>query len=156
MKCSQCGSEKLVKASIPMNSYGDGGSEISEKDVDIYLCTNCGHYELFSMKKVKDYESLVSQIEEYRMQLKELEKELSALNNKESIEALNNRIIEIENQLSSIDITVRQQQELQDELKSLKLKQKNLPSSISFIESKIRPIREKVYQMESQLKYGEF
>ena len=156
MKCSQCGNEKLVKSSIPMESCGDGWSEISKKEVDIYLCTSCGHYELFSMKKVKDYENLVSQISENKKQLEKLEKELLDIKNQDDQKVLDDRISEIKKQLNSLDITLRQHQELKNELRELELKQQRLPSSISFIESKIRPIREKIQHMEDYLKNGEF
>ena len=156
MKCTQCGNEKLVKTSIPMENYGDGWSKISEKDVDVYLCVNCGHYELFSMKKVKDYENLVSQISEKRKLFEDLEKELSVVNNKENQETLKNRISTIKKQLNSLDITIRQQQELKNELRELELKEQSLPSSISFTEKRVREIRQDIQCMEDRLQNGEF
>jgi|GEM_PF-5051093 len=128
MKCSQCGNEKLIKTVIPMKVSSDGYLyDLFPKDIDAYLCTNCGHYEFFSMKKVKDYENLVSQIEEKRVQLKDLEKELSVyIKNIEKLEQLNSEIIEIENQLKNLDITIRKQQELKTELSVLNTKKEIL------------------------------
>ena len=53
MKCTSCGNTNLWKTYWPLESYGDGGASLS-RDVDVYLCLECGHYEFYSQKKYKN------------------------------------------------------------------------------------------------------
>lgn len=154
MKCSQCGNDKLVKSFIPMEAWGDGSSEISKEYVDVYLCVKCGHYELFSMKKVYEYEKISSAIDELEKELPPLKQKLLEYRNDEK--SINNKVSELEDALKSIDITIRQQQELKIELNAVKQKQKELPFAISRVNGEIQAINTKIWNLKQKLRSGNF
>jgi len=156
MKCSQCGNEKLVKSSIPMESCGDGWSEISKKEVDIYLCTSCGHYEFFSMKKVHKYEEMTLIIKGKRDEIAKLETEMKDYYSEEKEKSIIKRIADIEEELKNIDITIRQQQKLKDELKNLNQRLKNFPINRDSLRQKISQKWSKLLEIEKQIKNGDF
>ncbi len=56
MKCTQCGNEKLTKIYTPGSNYNKS-ELIILNDIDVFLCVECGHYEFFSTKKLKEYEN---------------------------------------------------------------------------------------------------
>lgn len=144
MKCTFCGKENLVKTSFPMDSYGDGGSSVS-KDVDVYLCLDCGHFEFFSTSKANKYYEDASLIRNTETEIKNLYRELEELQNPLTIQKINDEIKMVEKQLKSLDITIRQQQKLKNTLSELKRNLGSIPQKIDRIKGKIR-------QLESDLK----
>ena len=119
MKCTACGNTNLLKTYFPLESYGDGGATLSKK-VDVYLCLECGHFEFYSPKTINDYNETVSAIKETELTIDNLRQELELLQNSEISQKINDELKSIELQLKSIDITIRQQQELKDKYSKLK------------------------------------
>ena len=139
MKCTSCGNTNLVKTCFPIDSYGDGGASVSDM-VDVYLCLDCGHYEFFSTKHVNRYYDAAKWIRDTESEIDSLRRELSELESPSTTQKLNKEIKSIERRLTSLDITIRQQQKLKTELYNLKHKLSDIPYQISCIKGKIRSL----------------
>ncbi len=139
MKCTSCGNTNLVKTYFPMASYGDGGASVSDM-VDVYLCLDCGHYEFFSTKHANRHYDAAKWIRDTESEIDSLRRELSELESPSTTQKLNEEIKSIESQLTSLDITIRQQQELKTKLYDLKNKLSRIPSQISRVKEKIRSL----------------
>ena len=62
MKCTQCGSSALAKTTLPFTVNGD--ATLSEsKTLAVYLCLDCGHYELFSTENLEKYKKAYTEIQ---------------------------------------------------------------------------------------------
>lgn len=122
-----------------MESYGDGGASVSN-DVDVYLCLDCGHFEFFSTKKANKYYEDATWIRDTENEIKTLYHELEELQNPLTVQKINDEIKMVETQLKSLDITIRQQQELKNSLSELKRKLQLIPGKISQIKEKIRSL----------------
>ena len=62
MKCTQCGSSALAKITLPFTVNGD--ATLSEsKTLVVYLCLDCGHYELFSTENLEKYKKAYTEIQ---------------------------------------------------------------------------------------------
>ena len=59
---------------------------------------------------------------------------------------------QIEQKLTSIDITIRQQQELKEKLKKLRITASDIPQKINQIESKIWKLEKELSEAEKKLK----
>ena len=155
MKCTFCGNEILVKTSLPMESYGDGGACISNM-VDVYLCLDCGHYEFFSTKHANRYYDAAKWIRDTESEIDSLSRELSELEKPSTTQKLNEEIKSIESQLTSLDITIRQQQELKTKLYDVKNKLSRIPSQISRIKEKIRSLESELSTRKYNFEHGSF
>ena len=155
MKCTSCGNTNLVKTYFPMNSYGDGGASVSNM-VDVYLCLDCGHYEFFSTKHANSYYDAAKWIRDTESEIDSLRRELSELENPATTQKLNEEIKSIESQLTSLDITIRQQQELKTKLYDLKNKLSRIPSQISRIKEKIRSLESELRTRKYNFDHGSF
>ena len=122
-----------------MDSYGDGGAFVS-KDVDVYLCLDCGHFEFFSTSKANKYYEDASLIHNTEDEIKNLYRELEELQNPLTTQKINDEIEMVEAQLKSLDITVRQQQELKNTLLELRRKLESIPQKIDRIKNSIRTL----------------
>ena len=155
MKCTSCGNTNLVKTYFPMDSYGDGGASVSNM-VDVYLCLDCGHYEFFSTKHANRYYDAAKWIRDTESEIDTLRRELSELESPVTTQKLNEEIKSIESQLTSLDITIRQQQELKTKLYDLKNKLSRIPSQISRIKEKIRSLESKLSTRKYNFDQGSF
>ena len=155
MKCTHCGNKELIKASIPMKWEGHD-LDISNIRAEVYLCLKCGHCEFFAMDKIAHYKETVSRIAELEQELKPLQKELSRLRSKGHYDSLNNRVHELEEALNSIDITIRQQQELEDKLCKARADLNGLDTQIGRLKSKIDPIISELDKLKRALSEGTF
>ena len=144
MKCTSCGNTNLVKTYFPMDSYGDGGASVSNM-VDVYLCLDCGHYEFFSTKHANRHYDAAKWIRDTESEIDTLRRELSELESPVTTQKLNEEIKSIESQLTSLNITIRQQQELKNKLYDLK-------KQLSFIPSQISRIKREIEILESELR----
>lgn len=155
MKCTSCGNTNLVKTYFPMDSYGDGGASVSNM-VDVYLCLDCGHYEFFSTKHANRYYDLAKWIRDTESEIDTLRRELSELESPVTTQKLNEEIKSIESQLTSVDITIRQQQELKTKRYDLKNELSRIPSQISRIKEKIRRLESELSTRKYNFDHGSF
>ena len=155
MKCTSCGNTNLVKTYFPMDSYGDGGASVSNM-VDVYLCLDCGHYEFFSTKHANRHYDAAKWIRDTESEIDTLRRELSELESPVTTQNLNEEIKSIESQLTSLDITIRQQQELKTKLYDLKNKLSRIPSQISRIKEKIRSLESELSTRKYNFDHGSF
>lgn len=155
MKCTSCGNTNLVKTYFPMDSYGDGRASVSNM-VDVYLCLDCGHYEFFSTKHANRYYDAAKWIRDTESEIDTLRRELSELESPVTTQKLNEEIKSIESQLTSLDITIRQQQELKTKLYDLKNKLSRIPSQISRIKEKIRSLESELRTRKNNFDHGGF
>lgn len=155
MKCTSCGNTNLVKTYFPMDSYGDGGASVSNM-VDVYLCLDCGHYEFFSTKHANRHYDAAKWIRDTESEIDTLKRELSELESPVTTQKLNEEIKSIESQLTSLDITIRQQQELKTKLHDLKNKLSRIPSQISRMKEKIRSLESELSTRKYNFDRGSF
>ena len=157
MKCTFCGNTNLVKTYFPMTSYGDGGATVSD-DVDVYLCIDCGHYEFFSTKRANNYRNTAKWIRDTETKIDILRRELSELELEKpsTTQKLNEEIKFIESQLTSLDITIRQQQELKVKIRDIKNKLSDIPNQISRIKNEIRNLESELSRKKYNFERGLF
>ena len=77
-----------------------------------------------------------------------LRKRLSDLESPMAISKINDEIKQIERQLTSLDITIRQQQELQAKVRELQAKARSSPNEISKIKRQIEEAERKLREAE--------
>ena len=154
MKCTSCGNINLVKTHFPMTS-SDGEASVSNM-VDVYLCLDCGHYEFFSTKHVDKYHNVAKRICDKESKLDSLKRELSELENPLNTQKLNEEIKSIESQLTSLDITIRQQQELKNKLYDAKHKLSNIAEQIPQIKREIENLESDIHSRKDRLERGYF
>ena len=106
MKCTFCGNENIVKTYFPIISYGDGGADIS-KEVDVYFCLDCGHYDFFSKTKVNRYYETITWINDTEKKIENLHLKLVELQNPMVEQKVKDKIQRVETKLKSVDITIR-------------------------------------------------
>ena len=151
MKCTQCGCEKFVKTDSPFGVCGDAYAT-TRKTLTIYACFKCGHLEFFDTYTVDKYNRYKMIIESDTASLQTLRKQLAELENPDTKIELNNEIKEIEEKLKSLDITIREQQELTVKLHDLQVKARNLPNEIkkwkNEIQSKESHVRDAQRELE--------
>ncbi len=141
MKCTNCGCKKLIKTREPFGSWGQDVTGYADKTLAIYSCFDCGHLEFFSTDAIDEYKENISRKSSILIELENLRKDLNDLeNNPTSLEIQN-----LEERLKSLDITVREQQELKNKLSELSAKIRRLPD-------KIRPIKRQIKELEEELK----
>lgn len=137
MKCTFCGNENIVKTYFPIISYGDGGADIS-KEVDVYFCLDCGHYDFFSKTKASRYYETITWISDTEKKIENLHLKLEELKNPMVEQKVKDKIQRVETELKSVDITIRQQQALKLKLSELDIELRNIPYEIKKIEEEIR------------------
>ena len=155
MKCTSCGNTNLVKTHFPMDSYGDGGASVSNM-VDVYLCLDCGHYEFFSTKHANRHYDAAKRIRDTESEIDGLRHELSELENPATTQKLNEEIKSIESQLTSLDITIRQQQELKTKLYDVKKKLSDIPRQIKRIKESIGNLESNLSTQKYNFELGNF
>jgi chromosome segregation ATPase len=141
MKCTQCGCENLTPINIEslISISGDASMRNSES-LKIYTCSNCGHLEFFD-NGLNEKMAEESEIE------KKYEKEISVLIEKQNqiengeLKQLKEELACIESQLKSLDITIRQQQELKKNVKTLNAKIENVLCEIRKIKTEIERLK---------------
>ena len=141
MKCTQCGCENLIPINIEslISISGDAWMRNSES-LKIYTCRNCGHLEFFD-NGLNEKMAEESEIE------KKYEKEISVLIEKQNqiengeLKQLKEELACIESQLKSLDITIRQQQELKKNVKTLNAKIEKVLCEIRKIKTEIERLK---------------
>lgn len=147
MKCTNCGCKKLIKTWAPFGYDGYDGHSYQDKTLVIYSCFDCGHLEFFSTDAVDEYKENISRKSNILIELENLRKDLNDLeNNPTSLEIQN-----LEERLTSLDITVREQQELSNKLSDLRAKIRRLPDKIRTIKRQIKELEEILKTIEKKI-----
>lgn len=157
MRCTNCGCKKLIKTGTPFGSWGQDVTSYADKTLAIYSCFDCGHLEFFSTDAVDEYKKNISRKSSILIELENLRKELNEL---EDIEKAF-EVKQIEERLKSLDITIREQNELTEKLKVLKSQIKETPNKIvsshrmlnqkSNIKRKIKEVEEELKRVEENI-----
>lgn len=143
MKCTQCGSAKLIRKSVPLDVVGDARLEYS-KTLSLYVCVKCGHFEWFDKSVVDDYNAKVLCLETSSIELAELKKQLALSENE--IAKKESECVEIEKKLRNLDITVREQKKLQSRLLELQGDVRHYPDSYT-----TRSLKQKIVTLENTI-----
>ena len=118
MKCTQCGCKKFIKLKglgglfyVGADTYIGKG-----KSTSIYVCFECGHFEFFNSSSVEEYKYRERLVNELPKEIEELRAQLAALEDPNLIPGIEAEIKQAEQQLRSLDITIRQQGELKEKV----------------------------------------
>ncbi len=155
MKCTHCGNSNLIKTYFPLKSYGDGGAELS-KEVEVYFCLECGHYELFSQAKIENYKNTLEWIRNTELKIEGLHKELEELQDPLTVQNIQNEINMCENQLKNLDITIREQQNLKDRVSTLKRQLQIIPSRITRTKDEVERLQRELNTKKYNFERGSF
>lgn len=125
IKCTQCGCDDLEEVDFPYKAKLDevaigiaGESSFydlhEEVYAETYICTNCGHYEFFNSWLAKSIlekrEAKIRTLNEAQNELENLNKQVLEKNNE--IQNTERELNCISTQLESLDITIRQSNDL--------------------------------------------
>ena len=80
-----------------------------------------------------------------------LRKRLADLESPSTISKINDEIKQLERQLTSLDITIRQQQEFEVKVQELKAKANNIPNEIRRLKEQIETLERKLREAERTL-----
>ena len=145
--CKNCASKKLKKIGIPFGVYGDADLRVSNT-LTTYACGECGHIEWFDSHYVDEYSQNKTAVQTLTDELERLEKRLFELMDpiNSLISSIKSKIGEAKLQLESLDITIRQQQELQEKVRSLEsqLRDIKIPREKYDLEKQIKEIEKKL------------
>ena len=133
----------------------DGGGFELKSYFKAYACSKCGHISLFAEPFIEQMKAKKASLEEER---KELQKQLACLENgiketRKQRDAFKSEVAKITKELSSDEITVRRQRELQAQLESLQETLKGF-KNLEAVEKQINDIEEKLDKNANEL--GEF
>ena len=152
MKCTQCGCENLTPININslFSILGDASMRTSES-LKIYTCRNCGHLEFFDTYAVDKYNESMITIKSITSELQILRKRLSDLESSASVSEINDEIKQLERQLTSLDITIRQQQEFKAKVQELQAKAHRIPNEIAKLKKQIEGLERQLREAEQVL-----
>ena len=153
MKCTQCGCEKLNAINLcDLIRATDGVRVDKAKSLEIYVCNHCGHLEFFdnafNAKLAKEKEIM----DKTEATIKEFESEKIAFSQKQKeiedgiLKSLQEELQAVETLLDSLDITIRQQQELI-------IRKEELNEQIRKVHSEIYDINRKMEQLDSKISH---
>ena len=149
MKCTQCGCKKLMKIDLDdlFHVRGDGYLVV-EKSTSVYACFECGHLEFFNSSRVERYQRCLLKVKELPNEIAPLRKQLATLEDPAYIANLRETVKKAEKQLKSLDITIRQQQEL-----TILVHEKT--NQINSFPREVKGLQDKISRLESALKDAE-
>ena len=143
MKCTQCDSKSLTKIALEDLFYVSGDASLKTSNtLETYVCKQCGHIEFF------DNAINIKQKEETEV-VEKFDKELNALIEKRELiktgklKELTETLAKVERQLTSLDITIRQQQEFKKQVEALNAEIKKVNIEIYKIDKEIKEIEDK-------------
>lgn len=146
--CTNCGCKTLIRADLPFGVSGDVFMT-AHRTLEIYACLECGHLEFFDSYSVDEYNESIKRVESILNKLQILRKQLSDLEN--SMDLFNDEIKQLEHQSKSLDITIRQQQELQARIRELQTKVRTIPNDIANLSRTIKNLEEKLERAKEKL-----
>jgi chromosome segregation ATPase len=153
MKCTQCDCENLIP--IRLKSLIDVSSDAlmyNSESLKVYACRNCGHLEFFD-NGLNEKLAKESEIEkQYAKELTALVQQQVEMKNGE-LKQLQEELACVESQLKSLDITVRQQQELKQKAEDLKAKIQQISNEIYKIERGIKAVESKKAHELEQVRF---
>lgn len=143
-KCSQCGTDNLRNIPIPFEVSGDASLNICMyidgkrfyPKLQTLICMDCGHIEWFSddiVNAIKDNDFKISQL---KIELETLEKRLSEAQEKLSL--IEDEISKSKVKALSLDITIREQQDLNKTISKLDDERYEIKREIRSIEQSIQ------------------
>ena len=135
--CTNCGCKTLIRADLPFGVSGDANMT-ANRTLKIYACLECGHLEFFDSYSVDEYNKSIKRVESILNELQILRKQLSDLENSMALSKINDEIKQLEHQSKSLDITIRQQQELQARIRELQTKVRTIPDDIANLSRRIK------------------
>ena len=148
MKCTHCNKNDLTKIDIReiFDVYGDGHFALHNY-IEVYVCDECGHIEFFDKRPIDrkiEKERIQTEAKRirdfYNDKLKVLYAQKEEIEKSGEFKELNEKLGEINKQLESLDITIRQQQQLQMEADEIKSKIRNYKIKLNNIDSEINKI----------------
>lgn len=146
--CTNCGCKTLVRTNPPFGASGQYVDNYVNPTLRIYACSECGHLEFFDTYAVDKYNESTRAIKSIGNELQVLRKRLSDLESPMAISKINDEIKQIERQLTSLDITIRQQQEMQAKVRELQAKARSIPNEISKIKRQTEEAERKLKEAE--------
>lgn len=155
MKCTQCGNTNLVETEFPLQSFGDGGAKVP-KETDVYFCLECGHYEFFSLARLQRRKTTLASIPNTELRIKVLLKELENLQDPSLIQSIQDEINMLEEQLKSLDITIRQKQEFEARVIELKRQLNEFPNKIKQKKMQIDNLQRQLEDIKRRVESGNF
>jgi septal ring factor EnvC (AmiA/AmiB activator) len=134
MKCSQCGGEKFIETQLWGYDFSYG-----QMSVEVYLCIECGHHELFNKNLAEKYRTLCKEMEDVKNKIIEQKKIVDKYENVVAkYDEETNKLI---SRSTSLDITIREQQELIKEIEARKKdREKNIPKSLREERAKLQQL----------------
>lgn len=146
-KCSHCGGSDLRKIDLPFNGEGFSvGSYICNKylryNLEVFVCMDCAHIEWFANELVAILKENDSEISQLNAELKVLQAKHFEAKNK--LSAVIGKIAEVEKKSKSLDITIREQQDLMDSIATLKRERDGVQREIRIAERSICSLQSKL------------
>lgn len=149
--CTNCGCKKLIRTAAPFDVRDQYAKFVASPTLRIYACCECGHLEFFDPHAIDKYNESIRSQKSITSELQILRKRLSDLESPTAISKINDEIKQIERQLTSLDITIRQQQELQAKVRELQAKARTIPNEIAKIKRQIEALECKLKDAEEVL-----
>ena len=144
MKCTHCNSTKLIKTDLSniFRIGGDGTITVS-KTLEVYMCEECGHIEMFDSSLITKNKRTKEVNEHFDSMFLEQNEKKELLVNGEKNKSLHDELYRITIKLQSLDITIREQQEL-------KLRVIDIKRELSLIENEISNIQKEVCRLKRE------
>lgn len=143
--CTNCGCKKLLKTATPFGVHDQYAKFVENPTLKIYACLKCGHLEFFDTYAIDAYKQRTSNKSTIIEELRRLNKQYEAVNYPTAIAKIQEEIRHTEHKLTDLDITIRQQQKLQEKLSELKenlvrlrKEEYNLKEQIAKLDKKLR------------------
>ena len=155
MNCSSCKNTNLIKIDFPLMCYCDDRKYMCDQ-IDAYLCLDCGHIDLFSTTKVSNYNETVAKIKGMQQEIDKLHCQLEQLQNPETAQKIEDQIEKTKIKLEDLDITIRQQCDLKENLRGFQRELSNLPKEIAYIKTKLNDLEHEFNKIESDFEQGKF
>lgn len=149
--CTNCGCKKMIRTSAPFEVHDQYAEFVERPTLRIYACCECGHLEFFDTYAVDKYNESMRTIKSITSELQILRKRLSDLESSASVSEINDEIKQLERQLTSLDITIRQQQEFKAKVQELQAKAHRIPNEIAKLKKQIEELERKLREAEQVL-----
>ena len=144
MKCSQCGGEKFIETQLWGYDFSYG-----QMTVEVYLCVECGHHELFNKTLAEKYRALCKEIEDIKTKIIPLEKAIEQFNY--VVSKYDDETKKLITKSNNLDITIREQKELMKQIEVRnKDREKNLPKRPRKEEAELSQLYSRLKQLEKE------
>ena len=150
--CTNCGCKKLIKTCQPFMAH-DQHTIFAQNypTLTIYACTKCGHLEFFDTYAMATYNEKCTNKAKLISELQNLTKQYEAVDYPATITKIQDEIERTEHQLANLDITIRQQQKLQEKLSELKEKLLSIRKEEHKIKEQIESLDKKLRETNKEL-----